>query len=503
MMSHKIKLFYILYFLQCGIQLYGQQSVKNSQVFLHPLLVNPAFTGLADNPKAVLQYKKEWVGIENSPEGEIFSIDTDIHNKNVGLGFVFTNEVTNIITQTSGNVLYRYKLKMRNDYQYLSMGVSAGLFQNGIDFSKIRVEDMTENTILKNNESITRFDASVGLVYNFNHLRIGIAAKHLTNSYFQYTQQALGQKLNYRLIRQFGFYTDYALKTTKQLTLNSMVYVQSTQGLPLSGSLACMGVWNNAYWVGVEYDYYSGLYINVAVKGYGSYLFAYSYGIPTMGISYYSRGSHLVSVGVLLTKNKVTYTNTLSPEEMDNLVKISKIHGEEIATLNYTDATIKNKIDSAYIELKVQEESIQTLRKIYESNKDSIENVKQLLIQQQQFIGNTNQKEFRKEYASLDSQFIDTSIVLKNKNTSYYLVLGSFLKMNDARYLQRIIYKELGITSYVLDVPEYNCYFVYIKKYNYSDNITSRLSKDIKRYEAKGVGQYLDGSKMWIYQSKK
>lgn len=78
--------FVLLYFFYC-LHAYSQDA-QYSQYYNAPLFLNPAFTGSADNSRAVFNYRNQWPGLNRPYRTYSFSVDHLIETANTGVGLI-------------------------------------------------------------------------------------------------------------------------------------------------------------------------------------------------------------------------------------------------------------------------------------------------------------------------------------------------------------------------------------------------------------------------------
>ena len=87
-------------------------------------IVNPAFAGVNNESNLSVGYRKQWIGVNNAPESQMFVFGTSL-GKNLGMGLSVTNDKTFIEKQTFVGIDFSYKLKM-DEQTDLYLGLKAG-----------------------------------------------------------------------------------------------------------------------------------------------------------------------------------------------------------------------------------------------------------------------------------------------------------------------------------------------------------------------------------------
>jgi type IX secretion system PorP/SprF family membrane protein len=80
------KIIYILFFALSFSMAKAQQDPQYSQYMFNHVVINPGYTGSKDALSTTLQMRKQWVGIDGSPQTNDFSIHGPLKSKNIGVG---------------------------------------------------------------------------------------------------------------------------------------------------------------------------------------------------------------------------------------------------------------------------------------------------------------------------------------------------------------------------------------------------------------------------------
>ena len=134
--------------------------------FIDPAFYNPSLESNSDHALAVMNYRKQWLGMENAPSHQYFGISTPLMKKKLGLGFRMLNEQHGLTERMSFTTDFAYKLSL-SDYQRLSFGIAMSLLNQRLDFSRANAEDMSDQYIYDNMLNMTAFDVNLGLSYQF------------------------------------------------------------------------------------------------------------------------------------------------------------------------------------------------------------------------------------------------------------------------------------------------------------------------------------------------
>lgn len=174
------KIIYILFFALSFSIAKAQQDPQYSQYMFNHVVINPGYTGSKDALSTTLQLRKQWVGIDGSPQTNDFSIHGPLKNKNIGVGGHMVLESIGPKRWGAAYMDFAYHIKIGQGK--LGLGLSAGMISYKYDFSKITYDqsELSSTTIGELNRNKTTFDGNFGLYYHTPNMFIGYGITHLT-----------------------------------------------------------------------------------------------------------------------------------------------------------------------------------------------------------------------------------------------------------------------------------------------------------------------------------
>ena len=480
----------------------AQQMPLTSHDYMNPIIYNPAEIGKYDYLNINLHTRRQWVGIQGSPETYILTADGAIENKNIGLGIIFCNDVTDIISRFSGSVGYRYAFKLPGEQNGLRLGLMGSYIQNTINFDQIRSENSNDPTLFSNRERRSGFDANAGLQYHYQKLKVGLSVYQLFGSDLQYRNLIDQKSLNFQFIRHFQIMGSYDFSVNESYNVQPRFLVKSVQGMTPQVDIGVYTEYMKKLWGGITWQQSYGLSFVLGGNFYSRYSLGYSFDLPLGAISKFTSGSHEIVIGVKLYK---THTEKLQPlnnissnSDVEKLKKISKEQDEQIEQLQAENKAMKQALANTNQTVELQKEEYKDLQKIFTN--DSA-NIKAVINKYSTRLDQLDRIDFKSRYKKVGSTYIDTTIDGSSRNTKFYIVLGTFLKYSDARLLQRVFAREINLTTYI--IPEVNnIFFVYSARFSDTMGVKNKIKKQIHILEKKGVGKFIQGD-IWIYKSKK
>lgn len=147
----------------------AQLNPLSAQYFLNQYQVNPAYAGFEDGLNINLNYRKQWSNIPGSPSTQGVTADYGIAK--VGLGINVYNEKAGSLQRTKAMATYAYHLPLNDDNQKLNFGISIGVLDERVDYSRVN-GDITDPSIGQFNNKGALFDGDFGFAYTSNTLNI-------------------------------------------------------------------------------------------------------------------------------------------------------------------------------------------------------------------------------------------------------------------------------------------------------------------------------------------
>jgi type IX secretion system PorP/SprF family membrane protein len=114
------------------------QKVQFSQFYAAPLVLSPAYTGLIDGSRVVLNYRDQWPNIPGTFTTYSFSYDQYFDRLKSGMGLLIVRDQagTGNLSLTDIGLLYSYDLKI-NRYWHVRPGLKFKYGQRGIEIAKL------------------------------------------------------------------------------------------------------------------------------------------------------------------------------------------------------------------------------------------------------------------------------------------------------------------------------------------------------------------------------
>lgn len=295
------KNFYIWLILFTAVLGRAQQLPQYSQYMLNELAINPAVTGKDEFTDMRSNIRHQWVGITDAPRTYMLSVHGPISAKNMGLGMNLFTDIVGPTRRTGLNFSYGYHLKLEED-MHLSMGLSAGLLQWGIDGSKLLLREEGDQGLLTTYQTTYVPDFGAGLYFHKkNEYYVGLAVPQLYQAPIALYS---GSSKSSKLTSQVNLNGGYRYKIDEEFTIEPSFLLKWERPAPVKLDVGLRGIYQDMVWAGVSYRHKDAF---VALLGYmykNYLLVGYSFDFTTTNVRKYSSGTHEVMLGIRFSRKQ-------------------------------------------------------------------------------------------------------------------------------------------------------------------------------------------------------
>ena len=317
-----------------GNYLMAQQIGMYSHYFYKPMAYNPAFTGTDEYTNAMLLSRSQWRSFKGAPQLTLFTADGNVMDKKVGIGLNLISDRKGITNLIGGSVYYAYHLSLNNDMQ-LSMGMSVGVADHSIDFSKAVVENPNDPTFYADAQHKTAFNANAGLVFNWKDLKIGLGVPQLIANKLKSVNYVDSSNITsyYNSVRHImmSAHYKYVIIEDKGISIEPVLLTRIVPKTPFQFDATVNVNWKNKVWAGITYKSKYAIGLNIGVYAHERLRIGYSYDVITGNLGKYAGISHELMVNYQIVNKKEstqTPTNTLPPDNTEYQERLDKLQAQ-------------------------------------------------------------------------------------------------------------------------------------------------------------------------------
>lgn len=171
------------------------QDPEVTQFFATPMYTNPAMTGTAfcssgePGGRFAIDYRNQWPSLPGTFRTLVAGWDQHFDNLGGGLGLMFTKDVagTGKLSRTTIHADYSFLVPLGKT-AYLRLGIEAALFQQGIDYARLKFGDQIDPTRgfvnptgeVFSSETKTYPNFSAGALIYTKNFYAGVASHNIT-----------------------------------------------------------------------------------------------------------------------------------------------------------------------------------------------------------------------------------------------------------------------------------------------------------------------------------
>lgn len=293
----------------------SQQLPQFSQYMFNPTFINPAYTGYKQELYLQSYYRKQWTGVEGSPETFAVAGDATIYKTRFGVGGQLTTDKIGAQRTTAayGNLAYHLQL---TESRFLSFGMGAGVILSSLDGGLLDAVNPSDPNIPVANEQVFYTDVKAGLFLYDDLFFLGVAADQLISPLFDFDKGDVKIQPVPHLYFSGGVLFDLSYQVS---LLPSFMYIDDFNS-PARLDLNASFIINDNIWIGGGYrmgidmpgrQIQEGLKKSAAVVGLfqiflGENLrFGYAYDHSTSGFSPKNASSHELSLAYWFKARKL------------------------------------------------------------------------------------------------------------------------------------------------------------------------------------------------------
>jgi type IX secretion system PorP/SprF family membrane protein len=454
----------------CGDNYTCQQSILLNQSPYNLFILNPAAAGLNKEITANCHYKKNWLGLSESPELMQLTVDGAFSKNKFGFGINIANEKAGIFSKTYLSAALRYRVKLSANH-HLLFGLSGGFQRQLSNFSQLKADAPEEFAQWPQQQAATIADAACGIIYNYKKLYVTASANQLPGQNYLYREPVYNKDLQYKTIPHFIFSAQntFILKPDKWAFMPH-VTIRSPQGLPVQIDLVNTIIYKNKILAGIGYRYFYAFYTSfgfcITDKLRLIYSYEYSYGIQNL-----AKGGHEIglSFGLVNSPAKPNKSdNDATHREVDEIFEKLDKYDRQIEVLNSrTDSLDKNlAILKTEVELlKSRQVSQEEIVKAIDSYFNAEENKNKISAKKANETGSTEGNKVDKpgKYKVISPKSENEFDAPEDAiNANYKIVMGVYQLDGYAREYQKFLKREMAFGTKLIQLTDHPKKYIYV-----------------------------------------
>lgn len=296
-----IRKYYICLLSFIAVGGFSQQLPQYTQYMLNEMAINPAVSGKDDYADVRSNNRYQWVGVTDAPRTYMLTLHGPIKAKNMGIGMNLYTDIVGPTRRTGLNFSYAYHMKVKDD-MFLSMGLSAGVLQWGIDGSKLILRDDGDQNLLSTYQTTYVPDFGAGLYFHKkDRFYFGLSLPQIYQAPIKLYE---GAGKNSKIVNHFNLNGAYIFDLGDDFKIEPSFLVKYEIPTPPKIDVGMRVIYQEQIWLGGAYrhnDAFTAL-IGYFYKNY--LMIGYSFDFTTTNIKKYSTGTHEIMLGIRFSRKQ-------------------------------------------------------------------------------------------------------------------------------------------------------------------------------------------------------
>ncbi len=304
----------------CVWETFSQQIPIYSQYILSEYLINPAVAGIDGMTTINLSGRKQWIGLQNTPETysasvstrllkSTFSIKKNKYKKGskgkVGLGAAFVSDKNGAINRTYFKFTYAYHIFVNSNQLSFGLEAYATQFKIDKDLIDFRDPDHPDIEALLGKSAFVP-DAGAGISYTTRKAGIGFSATNLLQSPIKFGNVNISSK-ELRHLRNYTLFGIYKMQLNNyDWNFEPSFILRGNENLRFVADITGRFIYKREYWTGISYRTSGELILLLGIKVNKLYI-GYSFDYGFNQLSKLSYGSHEIMLAIKLGDNLRRY----------------------------------------------------------------------------------------------------------------------------------------------------------------------------------------------------
>ena len=171
----------LLFVVSCQV-VQAQQDLHYTQFIFNKMAYNPAYAGSFESPALTAIYRKQWIGLEGSPETQVLSYNQRMLNNRVGIGGTLTRSVIGISRNITLDVPYAYRIPVKRGVLGMAIQFNVRhMYQNWAD-PRLNPALPFDNAIPTDAQSKFLVNFGCGIYYSGTNWYAGLGVPRLLDN---------------------------------------------------------------------------------------------------------------------------------------------------------------------------------------------------------------------------------------------------------------------------------------------------------------------------------
>ncbi len=276
----------------------AQQLPQYTQYMLNEMAINPAVAGKDEFADVRSNNRYQWIGITDAPRTYMLTLHAPFKKRNMGLGTHIYTDIVGPTRRVGLSLAYAYHIKIAKKTK-ISLGISAGIQQWGIDGHKLILHDGGDDNLLTQYQTKVVPDFGAGIYVHNDKLYFGISAPQLYQSPINLYEKSTGKGT---LITHYLINGAYKFNISDDFKIEPSALVKIVAPVPVKIDAGIRVIYKEQIWLGGGYRHNDAFTALVGFMYKNYLMIGYSYDFTTTNIKKYSTGTHELMLGLKISR---------------------------------------------------------------------------------------------------------------------------------------------------------------------------------------------------------
>ncbi|AWW31051.1 hypothetical protein DN752_13470 [Echinicola strongylocentroti] len=229
-------------------EIVAQQLPQFSQYVFNGLYINPAYAGYKGLPYIQSSYRSQWSGFPGAPKTFAFSADLSANEGTMGFGASILSDKLGPTSTFSALLTYAYRLQVGYD-SFLSLGISGGLSEYGIDGTMLNPDEYNDPDIPEGKVNTFTPNMNTGIFFHTSRFYAGLSMFNMIG------KKALEREDISLAYHDFHYYftAGTMIYISDEVQFKPSVLIKEAKGSPTNYDINGMLLLMERLWLGASY----------------------------------------------------------------------------------------------------------------------------------------------------------------------------------------------------------------------------------------------------------
>lgn len=288
-----------LLILVSNFKILAQQEPMYSQYMFNMLQINPAYAGNRANDNITNLYRKQWIGIPNSPSTAALSWDRRQEGTNVGYGLQIYNDQLGIESSSGIQGFYSFRIPLNKSS--LTFGLSGGALYYNAAYSKAKTT-VAGDPVFKEDIKGILPTAGFGVLFSNTNWYVGFSTPALlhTRIISNYNNSSISDASNHYFLTG-----GYIFEPSEVVKIKPSIMIKGVSGAPVEYDFNINAWLNDVVGLGFSYRTNDAIVSMFEIQISKEFRMGYAFDYTISNLKPFNKGTHELMLRYEFGKPKI------------------------------------------------------------------------------------------------------------------------------------------------------------------------------------------------------